>query len=232
MKRRRLWTGLAAAAMVSGVVTGWVHLSEGDSTTASTTKAKPAAAAAAAAETASKVGALLQAGIKQGEISDFAGATKTFQQVLALDPGNKLAWYNLGVIAQHDDNAAAARTAYDNSLKTDPGFESALYNKAILLGSSDTDQAIAILQRIVAADPKAATAYLQLGQDQLKKSQDSEAKDAFGRAVRTDPSLQELVPERFRDSASAAPIQPRNRTQIPAQTPTPTPTATQAGTSR
>lgn len=167
-----------------------------------------------------------------GEISDFAGATKTFEQVLALDPGNKLAWYNLGVIAQHDDNTDAARTAYDNSLKTDPAFESALYNKAILLGSSDTDQAIAILQRIVAANPKAATAYLQLGQDQLKKGQDSEAKDAFGRAVRTDPSLQELVPERFRDSVSAATTQPRNRTQTPTPTPTPTPTATQAGTSR
>ncbi|MFJ9867870.1 tetratricopeptide repeat protein [Streptomyces sp. NPDC101165] len=106
------------------------------------------------------------------------------------------------------------RALYDHALDVDPDFESALYNKAILLESSDTDQAIAIYRRIVSADPKASTAYLHLGQALAKKGRDGEADDAFGRAVRTDRSIQQLVPEQFRDSARA------------------TPTATQTGTGR
>ncbi|KFF95753.1 hypothetical protein IQ62_40045 [Streptomyces scabiei] len=158
------------------------------------------------AKRAARAEALLQAGIKQGESKDFSGATHSFRQVLDLNvnPANKLAWYNLGVIAQHDNRTADARTAYDHALKIDPNFESALYNKALLIESSHTDQAIAILRHIVGADPKAATAHLHLGQALAKKGRDEEAEDAFGLAVRTDPSLLQHVPEEFRDSASAA----------------------------
>ncbi|WP_280703483.1 tetratricopeptide repeat protein [Kitasatospora sp. GP82] len=167
----------------------------------------------------SEAEALLLAGIKQGQINDYVGAAQTFKRVLGLDSGSKLAWYNLGVIAQHDNRTADAQAAYDSALKIDPGFESALYNKAILVESSDTDQAIAMLQRIVAADPKAATAYLNLGHALAKKGRDDEAGNAFSHAVQTSPSLQPLVPEQFQDSASAAPSAP-------------SPTATQAGTNR
>ncbi|MER8225311.1 glycosyltransferase [Streptomyces sp. NPDC094143] len=53
-------------------------------------------------------------------------------------------------------------------------------------------------------EPKAATAHLHLGQALAKKGRDEEAEDAFGLAVRADPSLLQSVPEEFRDSASAA----------------------------
>ncbi|WP_317446597.1 tetratricopeptide repeat protein [Streptomyces collinus] len=206
-----LWTGLAAAVVVANMATGWVHLLNGGSTTMPTAESRPAAGAA---KPVSKAEELLQRGIDQGENKDFSGAASSFRQVLDLDPINKHAWYNLGVIAQHDNRTADARAAYDHALKVDPDFESALYNKAILLESSDIDQAIAIYRRIVSADPKAATAYLHLGQALAKKDRDGEAEDAFGLAVRADPSVQQFVPERFRDSASA------------------TPTATQTGTKR
>ncbi|WP_162002684.1 tetratricopeptide repeat protein [Streptomyces sp. CB01881] len=217
MKRGRLWTGLAAVAVVAGVVTGWSKLSSPDTSTAPTAPTAKSEAAASDGS-AAMADALLQAGIKQGELNDFGGATRTFRQVLDLNPGNTLAWYNLGVIAQHDNRTAEAGMDYDNALKTDPAFQPALYNKAVLLEESDTDQAIEILQRIVAVDPKAATAYLHLGQALAKKGRDAEAEGAFGTAVRADPSLHQLVPERFQESAGAAP--------------SPTPTSTQAGTSR
>ncbi|OKK16224.1 hypothetical protein AMK16_26435 [Streptomyces sp. CB00455] len=143
-------------------------------------------------------------GIKQGENKDFAGATRSFRQVLDLNPATKLAWYNLGVIAQHDNRTTDARTAYDHALKIDPNFASALYNKALLIESSHPDQTIAILRRIVRADPKAATAYLHLGQALAKKDRDGEAEDAFALAVRADPSLLRFVPDDFRDAASTA----------------------------
>lgn len=211
MRRRRLWAGLATAAVLITVVTGWSQISEGEST-------KNRVAPQVDASSQREAGALLQAGIKQGEINDFAGAAATFKRVLDLDPQNKFAWYNLGVIAQHDNRTAGAQAAYDKALKIDPNFESALYNKAVLLESSDTDQAVVTLQRIVAANPKAATAYLHLGQDLAKKGQDKEAEDDFAHAVQADSSLQKLVPKKFRGSASAAP--------------SPTPTVTQAGTNR
>ncbi|MEV0490931.1 tetratricopeptide repeat protein [Streptomyces atratus] len=207
-KRMGLWTGLAATVVAANVVTGWVHLPTGVSTTT------PRAGSGPAATFVPKVERLLQAGIKQGGNKDFSGATRSFRQVLDLDPANKLAWYNLGVVAQHDNRTADARAAYDKALKIDPDFESALYNKAILIGSNDTGQAIEILQHIVGANPKAATAYLHLGQALKKKGRDGEAEDAFGLAVRVDPSLRQLVPEQFRKPAS------------------PAPTATQAGTKR
>ncbi|MFG2557533.1 tetratricopeptide repeat protein [Streptomyces sp. NPDC048496] len=198
-KRMGLWTGLAATVVAANVAAGWVHLPTGVSRTT------PRAGSGPAAELAPKVGGLLQAGIKQGGNKDFSGATRSFRQVLDLDPANKLAWYNLGVVAQHDNRTADARAAYDKALKIDPDFESALYNKAILIGTSDTDQAIEILQHIVRANPKAATAYLHLGQALTKKGRDGEAEDAFGLAVRADPSLRQLVPEQFRNPTGPAP---------------------------
>jgi tetratricopeptide (TPR) repeat protein len=179
---------------------GWVQLLAGDPKITPTSRS-----AAPTAKPVSKAEGLLEVGIKQGENKDLSGATRSFRQVLDLDPANKLAWYNLGVLAQHDNRTADARAAYDHALKIDPDFESALYNKAILIESSHIDQAIAILQHIVRANPKAATAYLHLGQDLAKKNRDSEAKDAFVRAVRADRSLRAFVPERFRVIPSARP---------------------------
>ncbi|RKT03303.1 Tfp pilus assembly protein PilF [Streptomyces sp. 3211.6] len=204
MKTRiALWTGLTAAVVVANVATGWVHLLTGDPKSTSSTASGPESPAA---KRAARAEALLQAGIKQGEAKDFPGATHSFRQVLDLNvnPADKLAWYNLGVIAQHDNRTADARAAYDHALKIDPNFESALYNKALLVESNHPDEAIAILRHIVGADPKAATAHLHLGRALARKGRDKEAGEAFGLAVRADPSLLQFVPEEFRDSASAA----------------------------
>jgi Flp pilus assembly protein TadD len=204
VKRRRLWAGLALVAVA---VTVGLQLMARDPWAILTARS---GSAAATATTNSKVDALLQAGIKQVQLNDLGGAAKTYRKVLEVDPDNKRAWYNLGVIAQRDGKKTEARTAYDKALKSDPNFSPALYNKAILLEPSDTDQAIGILQRIVAANPKASTAYLHLGQNLAKKDRDSEAKAAFGRAVRLDPSLGTYIPERFRAALSAGPSsQPR-----------------------
>jgi tetratricopeptide (TPR) repeat protein len=202
-KRIVLWTGLAAAIVVANAATGCIPLLAGHPKTTPSTASGPESPVA---RRAARAEAPLQEGIKQGENKDFSGATHSFRQVLDLNvnPTNKLAWYNLGVIAQHDNRTADAYEAYDHALKIDPNFESALYNKALLIESTHTDQAIAILRRIVGAEPKAATAHLHLGQALAKKGRDEEAEDAFRLALRADPSLLQSVPEEFRDSASAA----------------------------
>lgn len=138
-------------------------------------------------------------------VSGFSGAATTFKRVVALDPHNKIAWYNLGVIAQRGGKKADARAAYDKALKIDPLFDSALFNEALLLKSSEPDRSIKLLKRVVAHNSKASTAYLHLGKALAKKGRDDEAQDAFGRAVAVDPKLLSLVPEPFQDSASPSP---------------------------
>ncbi|GGT10851.1 hypothetical protein GCM10010271_11740 [Streptomyces kurssanovii] len=197
MKRRRLWTGFAVMAMVAVGVTAWAILSR--------PAANPESEAKSATQTVSEAQALVQAGLMQSQYQDFLGAERTFRRVLELDKDNKLAWFNLGVIAQRDGRTADAREAYGKALKVDPKFASALFNEAVLLESSDPDHAITLLKRAVAANPKASTAYLRLGQALAKKGRDAEAEDAFRRAVAADPELHSLVPESFQDSVSPSP---------------------------
>lgn len=197
VKRRRLWTGLSATAVVGAGVAVWAFLPQPAATSESEAKS--------AARAVSEAQALLHAGLMQSRYQDYSGAAKTFKRVVDLDPANKLAWYNLGVIAQRDGRTADARTAYDKALKIDPSFASALFNEAVLLESSEPDRAIGLLKRVVAGDSKASTAYLHLGQALAKEGRDDEAQDAFRRAVTADPKLHPLVPEPFQDSASPSP---------------------------
>ncbi|KUO21908.1 hypothetical protein AQJ91_07195 [Streptomyces dysideae] len=153
-----------------------------------------------------QVDALMQTALlQQRQMHDSKGAADTYGRLLKLDPHNKVAWYNLGVIAQQDGKTADARAAYEKALKIDPSFTSALFNEAILLKSSDADRAIGLLKRAIAADPKDATAYLHLGQILAEKDRDEEAGEAFRHAVAADPSLHSQVPERFWDSVNPSP---------------------------
>ncbi len=149
--------------------------------------------------------ALLQAGIAAQQNNDPQGASRLYGVVLALEPRNKTAWYNLGVVAHQDGRTADARRAYEKALKIDPAFPSALYNEALLLKASDPDLAMGLLERAVGADPGAATAHLQLGDLWVRKNRNREAAEEFRSAVTADPALLSQVPESFRASVRPAP---------------------------
>ncbi|MGW5475944.1 tetratricopeptide repeat protein [Streptomyces sp. NPDC004008] len=206
MKRRTLWAGLAGTVAIAGGIAAWAVQSH--PAPAADSKAAPAP------RKGQTVGALLAAAQLQEQYHDSAGAARTYRRVLDLEPHNKTAWYNLGVLAQQEGRTAAARAAYDKALKLDPKYASALYNEAVLLKSSDPDRAVTLLRRAIAATPKASTAHLQLGQILAKRGRDREATAEFRRAVAADPSLYSAVPEQFRDYVS------------------PPPTSSQAGDSR
>ncbi|MFF4685981.1 tetratricopeptide repeat protein [Streptomyces sp. NPDC001307] len=141
---------------------------------------------------------LLQAGIAQQQNHDAQGADLTYRRVLKLDPQNKYAWYNLGVMAHEAGRAADARADYDKALNIDPVFTSALFNEALLLESSDPEQAGELLKRVIAAKPKAGTAHLHLGRIRAKQNRAKDAADEFRRAIAADPSLRSQVPAEFR----------------------------------
>ncbi|MDF3298161.1 tetratricopeptide repeat protein [Streptomyces tropicalis] len=141
---------------------------------------------------------LLQAGILQQKYHDLDGADRTYRRVLELDPQNKFAWYNLGVIAHGYGRVADARADYDKALKIDPVFPSALFNEALLLEPREPDRAAGLLKRVIARDPQAATAHLHLGRIWQHEKHAAKAADEFRRAVAADPSLRPQVPEEFR----------------------------------
>ncbi|MFD4144669.1 tetratricopeptide repeat protein [Streptomyces sp. NPDC058572] len=138
------------------------------------------------------VAKLVETGVAQMNRNDLAGAKTTFKKVLKADPGNKYAWYNLGVMAHWSNEQAAARKSYDKALKADPKFGPALFNEAVLIQANDPDRAVVLLKRAIASNPKASTAHFLLGEILAKK-----AKDSFARAVEIDPKLRSQVPAGF-----------------------------------
>lgn len=177
-------TTMALAESTSAVVSG-------------TATASPTSNTASEGHSSTDVSKLVESGVDQMHRNDLVGASRTFKQVLKADPGNKYAWYNLGVIAHQSNQLTSARRAYEKALKADPTFGPALFNEAVLVRSSDPDRAIALLKRAVASNPKASTAYFLLGEILAKKGSKSEAKDAFARAVAIDPQLRPQVPAGF-----------------------------------
>ncbi|MEE1668820.1 tetratricopeptide repeat protein [Streptomyces sp. NPDC003631] len=192
---KRLWTGVGAAVAVAAGTATWAIMSQ-------PAKA-PEAKSDDAPRTALKADALMQAGLLQVQYQDFDGAKATFERVLKLDPHNKLAWYNMGVVAEREGRRADALKAYDSALKADSSFTSALFNKALLLKKSDPDRALELLQRAVSVNPKASTAYFQIGETMAIKGLDKKAQDAYQHAVDLDPSLRSQVPKPFKDSVEA-----------------------------
>ena len=202
VKRRRLWAGLAGTTAVVAGTTFWAIQSQ---------SIAPSESKAPSARKIKDVNVLLETALlQQSQVKDSKGAARTYQRVLEIDPRNKIAWYNLGVIAQEDDRKADARRAYDKALESDPKFTSALFNKALLLESGEPDRAVELLKRAIATDPKAAAAHLHLGQILAQKNRDDEARDEFRRAVAADPKLRPYVPAPFRNSVNPSPTASRS----------------------
>jgi Tfp pilus assembly protein PilF len=87
----------------------------------STSAAKPAAKT-----DAESVSQTLDRGLQahvEGRLDD---ATAAYRQVLARDPGNKFALYNLGLIDQTAGRRDAAERNYRLALQTDPNYAPAL----------------------------------------------------------------------------------------------------------
>ncbi|MER5492831.1 tetratricopeptide repeat protein [Streptomyces sp. NPDC002490] len=186
-----------------------VALAGGAGAWAVATQTEPAAPEAAAFDNVNddrvKVNALLESGLVQARYQDVPRAKATFEHVLELDPANTLAWYNLGVLAQGGGHRADALKAYDAALKTDAAYPPALFNKALLLEDDRPEEALKLLRRAVAADPRASTAHFHIGGALAREGDEEGAGDAYRRAVELDPALRSHVPESFRDALAPAP---------------------------
>ena len=136
-----------------------------------------------------QVTSLLQTGLAQADKKNWSAATTTFQKVLAINPTNVYADYDLGWIAQSRGNSNEAISYYTKCLAANAAYTPAMYNEAILLESSHPQQAIAMYQKIVSVDPKASSAYLRLALVQAELGDTAAAKANDAKAVSIDPAL-------------------------------------------
>lgn len=180
---RRL--GLPAVAAWS-IVAAFALLACGGSTnltSAGTTSATTGQSSAASATS------LLTSGIAQANAKQYKQAETTFHAVLILSPDNKFAWYNLGLLAQIQNQAATALADYGKAISIDPKYTPAMYNKAILLERTDLRSALALYRQIIAINPKAATAYLRESFVYDRLGDKRSASQARARAIGLDSSL-------------------------------------------
>ncbi|HET9722771.1 MAG TPA: tetratricopeptide repeat protein [Actinomycetota bacterium] len=130
---------------------------------------------------------------REGRIGDALGM---YREVLAEQPRNEYAWYNLGLIHQTRGQDDVAETEYRRALEIDPAFVQALFNLGVLLGArGDTDGAIAQYREVIRVQPEHAAAHLNLGFALLETGDLEAGQAALERAVELDPALASRIPE-------------------------------------
>jgi len=117
-------------------------------------------------------------------------AIERYDEILAVDPSNALALYNLGQITQQRGNLAGSIEYYDRALASDPSLSSAAFNRAIALRDlGRQDEAIAGFEAILADDPDSVGALFNLGNLYVSIGDAERGVPLINRAVELDPSL-------------------------------------------
>ena len=125
---------------------------------------------------------------------DLDKAEELYRETLRLDPQNKFAYYNLGVIAQTQGDSERAISSYRDAIDIDPDFVPALFNLAILATETgDAHDAVGLYSHIVEVAPDDANAHLNLGFLLIDQGRAERGQRELDEAVRLDPSLAERI---------------------------------------
>jgi Tfp pilus assembly protein PilF len=144
---------------------------------------------------------ILQQGLEAQAAGDLATAEDAYLRVIQLDPQNKFAYYNLGVIEQSRGELPAAESHYRTTLGLDPDFVPALFNLAILrTEASFADEAATLYEHLIDVTPietassedikLVAAAHLNLGFVLIEQGHERRGQKELDEAVRLDPSLE------------------------------------------
>lgn len=189
MSSRRTPAGIAATLFLALTLATTVS---GCSEDAPAEKASDVVTPATVEENAAAIDALIATGIEQIGQEDYNGARDTFNNVLALDPKNTYAIYNLGYAAQQQGNAAGAITQYVSALEIDGDFVPALYNLAILTETSDLQAAVALYRHVLSVQPDDAAATMRLGFALEHLGQTKEGRELIEHGIELDPAMADV----------------------------------------
>jgi tetratricopeptide (TPR) repeat protein len=131
----------------------------------------------------------LQEGLQAHANGDLDAAERAYLETIRLDPENKYAYYNLGVIAQTQGDAETAISSYQTTIEIDPDFVPALFNLAILETDDDPDEARALYEHIIEVDDSYAAAFLNLGFLLIDQGREGQGQRMLDKAVERDPTL-------------------------------------------
>lgn len=137
----------------------------------------------------------LNTGLQAHLAGDLTAAAAAYRETLALDPQNKYAYFNLGLIDQTNGNSQGAESNYRTALGIDPDYSPALFNLAIVRNDlNDVQGAIELYRKVTTLSPDNAGAHLNLGLALRRIGQTQEGDAELATAVRLDPSLQGRFP--------------------------------------
>jgi Flp pilus assembly protein TadD len=115
-------------------------------------------------------------------------AIRMFNEVVAADANDFVAWTELGSLHFEDSKYDDAEKAYAKSLDLKPDFMIALMNLGKLhIAQKQFDKAVPVLERAVAADAKSADAKEYLGEAYLQTRQGNKAVGVLNEAIALDP---------------------------------------------
>ena len=192
---RRGRAGLVLLALLGPLLVAGA-CSSGDSDDDKAATAAPSVASSDQAVTTTQL--LIDTGLTQIDGRQYDEARTTFQSVLDLDPTNAYGWYNLGYIAELQDDDATAVQRYATALTHDKDFSPALYNLAILTESSDLGASVELYRREIAVKPDDSAAYMRLGFALRHLGQEPEAKQMLQKGIELDPSMADVTSPTYR----------------------------------
>jgi tetratricopeptide (TPR) repeat protein len=152
----------------------------------------------------SQINTWLSQGLAAQNAGNYPTAIADYNQILAVQPANYLALYDLGLIEQLQNKITDAENHYRASLAVNPNFAPALFNLAILVTPSSPSQASALYQQVLSLQPNNASAHLNLGYVDLTLGSRAEAITQFRAAIRLDPTLAPRVPNSVATSVPGA----------------------------
>jgi tetratricopeptide (TPR) repeat protein len=153
-------------------------------------KADPAPTMSSPDVTPSETDSLISTGLDQLSTGATEEATQTFTAILASDPTNAYAHYNLGYLAHTAGDVATAVAHYTAAIESNKDFPEALYNLALISeDNGDIDGAITLFRRQLALVPDDPGGLWHLGMALQETGQTNEARELLERAYAIDPSL-------------------------------------------
>jgi Flp pilus assembly protein TadD len=115
-------------------------------------------------------------------------AIKMYEQIVAADPQDFVAWTELGSLQFQKNKHSDAESSYDRALQLKADFMPALMNLGKLhMSRNKYPEAIIVLEKAVVADPASADAFHYLGESYLSNKQGSKAVGVLNEAIRLAP---------------------------------------------
>ena len=133
--------------------------------------------------------AMLEKGLALQLAGNTSDAQRCYQAVIAVDPQNNVAFYDLGLIYDNAGQTSQAETDYRQAISIAPTYDPALYNLGRLVAKGNPTEAVGLYQRAIASNPKDAKAHFNLGLLYRAQKKTAQGNAEVQTAVDLDPTL-------------------------------------------